>query len=155
MNRRALLVSLGGVGAVGLAGYSFLSGDLPPIESKQVKIENSQCVSADERKPQASMSYDPPENTLTVDGVTATPSDCTDLFINPIGGTGRKDLKDDAYEIVVDFGSAGSCDRCPAETTYSATVEFGHNPSALYIYHTEEIDDRLRPVGPYASEQIR
>lgn len=64
-------------------------------------------------------------------------------------------MENDAYKIVVDFGSAGSCDRCPAEMTYSATVDFSHNPSALYIYHTEEVDDRLRPVGPYASEKIR
>lgn len=159
MNRRALLASLGGVGAGGLVGYSSrpfgASGDLPPIESKRVEVESSRCVPAGERKPHASISYDRSENRLTVDGVTATPSDCPDLFVNPITGTGRKELEDDAYEIVVDFGSAGSCDRCPAEITYSATVDFGHDPSALSVSHTEERDDRLRPVGPYVSEQIR
>lgn len=159
MNRRALLASLGAAGAVGLVGYSSQSfgadGDLPAIESKQVEVERSHCVPTGERNPRATRSYDRSENRLAVDGVTATPSDCTDLFINPIKGVGREDIEDDAYEIIVDFGSAGSCNRCPAETMYSATVEFGHDPSALYIYHTEEVDERLRPVGPYASEQIR
>lgn len=158
MNRRALLTSLGAAGVAGLAGCSSpfgVSSDVPAIESKQVTIERSECVPTSERTPQASLSYDRSASRLTVDGRTATPSDCTDLFLNPVKGTGREDIADDPYVIIVDFASAGSCDRCPATTTYSATVTFGHDPSALSIYHTEERDDRLRPVGPYASKQIQ
>jgi hypothetical protein len=159
MNRRALLRSLGVVGVSGLTGCSSpllgASNGLPSIESKEVTIERSQCASAGERKPHASISYDRSEARLTVDGVTATPSDCTDLLISPIKGVGRRTIPDDMYWIVIDFGSAGSCDRCPAETTYSATIDFAHNPSAVSIYHTEEVGDDLRPLGPYASKQIR
>jgi hypothetical protein len=63
-------------------------------------------------------------------------------------------MPDDAYKILVDFASEGSCNPCPAEITYSANVDFSHNPSALSVYHTEKVEDELRPAGPYASKQI-
>jgi len=159
MNRRTLLRSLGVVGVSGLSGCSSpllgASSGLPSIESSEVTIERAHCGSAGERNPQASISYDRSEARLTVDGVTATPSDCTDLVINPIKGVGSQNIPDDVYWIVIDFGSGGSCDRCPAETTYSATIDFAHNPSAISIYHTEEVGDDLRPMGPYATKAIR
>jgi hypothetical protein len=159
MNRRALLRSLGVVGVSGLAGCSSpllgASSGLPAIESKEVTIDRSRCGSAGERNPHASISYDRSEARLTVDGVTATPSDCTDLLIRPIKGIGRANIPDDVYWIVIDLESAGACNRCPAETSYSATIDFAHNPAAVSIYHTEEVGDDLRPLGPYATKAIR
>lgn len=159
MDRRSVLASVSSAGVLGLSGCTSQifqkSNNLPAIESKQLEIESSRCSSKGDRIPQASISYKASESRLLVNGTTATPSDCTDLFINPIKGVGRQHIPDDTYWIVIDFESAGSCNRCPAETTYSATIDFTHNPSAVSVYHTEEVGDEIRPLGPYASKQIR
>lgn len=159
MNRRALLASVGSSGIIGLSGCTSQifqgSNNLPAIESKQLEIKSSQCKSEGERTPQASITYSESDSRLLVDGIIATPSECTDLVIYPVKGVGSQYIPDDAYRIVIRFGSGGSCKRCPAETSYSATIEFAHDPSAVSIYHTEEVGDDLRPLGPYASKQIR
>ena len=154
-SRRTILSATGTGLTCGLGGCSSLfSSNVPSIESKNVEVVGSECVKESERQRNATISYDSTQHQLSISGVTVTDSPCAELYINPDKGVGKSELKDDAYQIIVGMLS-GECEPCPAEVEYDATVEFSHDPSTIYVYHTEEVDDRLRPVGPVTSKNIR
>ena len=158
LTRRTVLCATGTALTCGLAGCSsvpLLSPDVPRIESKQIEVVSSQCVKEGNRQREASLSYDYTRHQLSVRGVTVTNSPCAELFINPKKGVGQQEFKNDSYQIIVDIRPVGECKPCPGELAYSATVTFSHAPSTIYVYHTEEVDDRLRPIGPINAKTIK
>ena len=157
ITRRSVLQLSGVTLAIGLSGCSLRwpFGVRPPtIESQTIGVENAQCVGDEPRQHEVTVSYHAPNHRLSLEGALKTTSPCPNLFLTSDTGVGKSEIRDDAILLTIDPATSEDCEPCPAEVEYAATVTFDHDPSKVYIYHTEETDDGWKRVGPIETETI-
>lgn len=156
-SRRSILRLSGaalGAGGAGCSAIRAAEPEPPEIESRGIEEERSRCVADGTGPRTANVAYEPRAHRLTIDGTTATARPCTDLFLTSHTGVGRKEFDDDSIHLSVDVRSWGDCAPCPAAVEYAATVEFDRDPSAVYVYHVEEVDGEWKRLGPLATESV-
>ncbi len=155
--RRTLLQVAGTTIASGLAGCSSVlpSDPTPPaIESKHVELVDGRCIGVESGTMTATVSYDRAAHELQMEGTFTTASPCPELSIVEETGVGKADYADDSVHLTVDPATEGDCERCPSEITYSGSVAFEHDPSAVHIYHVQKQGDQWKRFGPVTSKPI-